>query len=70
MLNGTNKSFWLLSSVIFIELAVAAGVVFGCFVKECEEETRREVANIFNGLAAKSFALYAAESSIRRNSND
>ena len=60
--NGGLWAFRLVFGVVVAELAIVAGTVVGCF-EEAIKETMQ-------GLATKSFALYAAEKGIKSNSKE
>ena len=51
------------------ELLIVAGAVVGCFEEKiCSDADTQAIKETMQGLATKSFALYAAEKGINSNS--
>ena len=49
--------------------AIVGGTVVGCFMEDiCNEADTQAIKETMQGLATKSFALYAAEKGIKSNS--
>mgnify|MGYP001189814499 FL=1 len=52
----------LVFAVVIFELVIVAGTVVSCFeTNACDENDSNNITLILNSIAAKSFALYAAE---------
>ena len=52
----------LIFFVVGVELLIVASIVAGCFTaRQCSEHDSDNITHMLSGLAAKSFALYAAE---------
>ena len=67
--NGGLWAFRLVFAVVAAELLIVAGAVVGCFAEDiCNEADTQAIKETMQGLAAKSFALYAAEKGIKSNS--
>ena len=67
--NGGLWAFRLVFLVVLAELAIVAGSVVGCFAEDiCTDADTQAIKETMQGLAAKSFALYAAEKGIKSNS--
>ena len=67
--NGGVWAFRLVFAVVVVELAIVAGSVVGCFDSgSCDENDSNNIKELMQGLATKSFALYAAEKGISSNS--
>jgi len=63
----------LVFAVVIFELLIVGGTVIKCFETDsCDENDSNNITLILNGIAAKSFALYAAEkgNSTRSMKND
>jgi hypothetical protein len=60
----SSKAFWLLASVIAVQLVLSAVVVVGCSFKNNTNCTDGKVARSLESIVAQCFALYAAETSI------
>ena len=68
-LNTGQWAFRLVFAVVVVELAIVAGTVVGCFeTGTCDENDRDNIKELMQGLATKTFALYAAEKGISANS--
>ena len=66
--NGGVWAFRLVFAVV-VELAIVAGSVVGCFeTNACDENDSNNIKELMQGLATKTFALYAAEKGISANS--
>ncbi len=69
---GFNTGQWafrLVFAVVVVELAIVAGTVVGCFeTNSCDENDSNNIKELMQGLATKTFALYAAEKGINYNS--
>ena len=69
--NGLNTGQWafrLVFAVVVVELAIVAGTVVGCFeTGTCDENDSDNIKELMQGLATKTFALYAAEKGINAN---
>ena len=69
---GFNTGQWafrLVFAVVVVELAIVAGTVVGCFdTGSCDENDSDNIKELMQGLATKTFALYAAEKGINYNS--
>ena len=60
---GFNGGLWA------FRLVFASGTVVGCFMEDiCNEADTQAIKETMQGLATKSFALYAAEKGIKSNS--
>ena len=60
--NGGLWAFRLVFAVVAAELLIVAGAVVGCFEQDiCTDADTQAIKETMQGLAAKSFALYAAE---------
>ena len=67
--NGGLWAFRLVFAVVVAELAIVGGAVVGCFAEDiCNEADTQAIKETMQGLATKSFALYAAEKGISSNS--
>ena len=67
--NGGLWAFRLVFAVVIAELLIVAGAVVGCFEQDiCTEADTQAIKETMQGLATKSFALYAAEKGIKSNS--
>ena len=67
--NGGLWAFRLVFLVVLAELAIVAGSVVGCFAEDiCTDADTQAIKETMQGLATKSFALYAAEKGIKSNS--
>ena len=67
--NGGLWAFRLVFAVVVAELAIVAGTVVGCFdTGSCDENDSDNIKELMQGLATKTFALYAAEKGIKSNS--
>ena len=67
--NGGVWAFRLVFAVVVVELAIVAGSVVGCFdTGSCDENDSNNIKELMQGLATKTFALYAAEKGISANS--
>ena len=67
--NGGVWAFRLVFAVVVVELAIVAGSVVGCFdTGSCDENDSNNIKELMQGLATKTFALYAAEKGINYNS--
>ena len=67
--NGGLCAFRLVFAVVVAELLIVAGAVVGCFEQDiCTEADTQEIKETMQGIATKSFALYAAEKGIKSNS--
>ena len=68
-LNTGQWAFRLVFAVVVVELAIVAGTVVGCFeTGTCDENDSDNIKELMQGLATKTFALYAAEKGISANS--
>ncbi len=56
-----QAAFYLVASVISIQLLIVAGVLYGCFRTGDEKCTGDRVGELMMYITAQSFALYAAE---------
>ena len=67
--NGGLWAFRLVFAVVAAELLIVAGAVVGCFEQDiCTDADTQAIKETMQGLATKSFALYAAEKGIKSNS--
>ena len=67
--NGGIWAFRLVFAVVVAELLIVAGTVYGCFEEDiCTDADTEAIKETMQGLATKSFALYAAEKGINSNS--
>ena len=67
--NGGLWAFRLVFAVVVAALAIVAGTVVGCFAEDiCTDSDTEAIKETMQGLATKSFALYAAEKGINANS--
>ena len=61
-MNSVSLALKLVFAVVIFELLIVAGTVVKCFdTDSCDENDSNNITLIFNSIAAKSFALYAAE---------
>ena len=66
--NGGLWAFRLVFAVVVAELAIVAGTVVGCFeTGTCDENDSDNIKELMQGLATKTFALYAAEKAGQAN---
>ena len=56
-----QAAFYLVASVISIQLLIVAGVLYGCFRTSAEKCTGDRAGELMMYITAQSFALYAAE---------
>ena len=56
-----KAAFYLVASVITIQLLIVSGVLFGCFRTGNGKCTGEKVGELMMYITAQSFALYAAE---------
>jgi hypothetical protein len=56
-----RAAFYLVASVISIQLFIVAGVLYGCFRTGDEKCTGDKAGELMMYITAQSFALYAAE---------
>jgi hypothetical protein len=56
-----RAAFYLVASVISIQLLIVTGVLYGCFRTGAEKCTGDRVGELMMYITAQSFALYAAE---------
>ena len=67
--NGGIWAFRLVFAVVIAELLIVAGAVVGCFEEQIfSDADTQAIKETMQGLATKSFALYAAEKGIKYNS--
>ena len=67
--NGGLWAFRLVFAVVVAELLIVAGAVVGCFEEKiCSDADTQAIKETMQGLATKSFALYAAEKGMKYNS--
>ena len=67
--NGGVWAFRMVFAVVAVELAIVGGTVVGCFMEDiCTDQDSDNIKELMQGLATKSFALYAAEKGISANS--
>ena len=60
--------FRLIFVVVGFELVIVSSTIAGCFMTDkCDKEDTQAIKDTMNGLATKSFALYAAEKGISSN---
>ena len=61
--------FRLIFVVVGFELVIVSSTIAGCFMTDkCDKEDTQAIKETMQGLATKSFALYAAEKGINSNS--
>ena len=61
--------FRLIFIVVGFELAIVSSTIAGCFMTDkCDDTDTQAIKETMQGLATKSFALYAAEKGISSNS--
>ena len=61
-MNTVSLALKLVFAVVIFELLIVGGTVLKCFETDsCDENDSNNITFILNGIAAKSFALYAAE---------
>ena len=69
---GFNTGQWafrLVFAVVVVELAIVAGTVVGCVeTNSCDENDSDNIKELMQGLATKTYPLYAAEKGIKYNS--
>ena len=69
---GFNGGIWavrLVFAVVIAELLIVAGAVVGCVEEQiCSDADTQAIKETMQGLATKSYALYAAEKGIKSNS--
>ena len=56
-----RAAFYLVVSVVMLQMLIAAGVLFGCFVTKDQHCTGDRVSDLLNNIIVQTFALYAAE---------
>lgn len=56
-----QRAFYLVAAVISIQLAIVAGVLFGCFKTKDPRCDGSKSSELMMYIVAQSFALYAAE---------
>ena len=67
--NGGLWAFRLVFAVVAAVVLIVAGAVVGCFEQDiCTDADTQAIKETMQGLATKSFALYAAEKGIKSNS--
>ena len=69
-MNSVSLALKLVFAVVIFELLIVGGTVIKCFdTDSCDENDSNNITLILNSIAAKSFALYAAEkgSSVKLN---
>ena len=66
--NGGLWAFRLVFAVVVAELLIVAGAVVGFEEDICTDADTQAIKETMQGLATKSFALYAAEKGIKSNS--
>ena len=60
--------FRLIFVVVGFELVIVSSTIAGCFMTDkCDKEDTQAIKETMQGLATKSFALYAAEKGISSN---
>tara|TARA_R100000988_G_scaffold12273_1_gene6815 strand:- start:213 stop:425 length:213 start_codon:yes stop_codon:yes gene_type:complete len=60
--NTVSLALKLVFAVVIFELLIVGGTILKCFETDsCDENDSNNITFILNGIAAKSFALYAAE---------
>ena len=61
-MNTVSWALRLIFVVVLFELFIVAGTVVSCFETDsCDDNDSNNITLILNSIAAKSFALYAAE---------
>ena len=61
-MNTVSLALKLVFAVVIFELLIVGGTVIKCFDTDmCDENDSNNITLILNSIAAKSFALYAAE---------
>jgi|TARA_R100001443_G_scaffold9222_1_gene18783 hypothetical protein len=61
-MNTVSWALRLIFVVVLFELFIVAGSVISCFeTNSCDDNDSDNITLILNSIAAKSFALYAAE---------
>ena len=61
-MNTVSWALRLIFIVVLFELFIVAGTVVSCFETDsCDDNDSNNITLILNSIAAKSFALYAAE---------
>ena len=61
-MNTVTWALRLVFAVVIFELAIVGGTVIKCLDSDiCDENDSNNITLILNSIAAKSFALYAAE---------
>jgi len=61
-MNTVSLALKLVFAVVIFELIIVGGTVIKCFdTDNCDENDSNNITLILNSIAAKSFALYAAE---------
>ena len=61
-MNSVSLALKLVFAVVIFELLIVGGTILKCFETDsCDENDSNNITFILNGIAAKSFALYAAE---------
>ncbi len=56
-----RSAFYLVASVVMVQMLMAAGVLFGCFTKPSPHCTGDKASDLLNNIIIQTFALYAAE---------
>ena len=63
-MKSVNWALRLVFTVVIFELMIVGGTIVKCFETDsCDENDSNNITLILNSIAAKSFALYAAEKS-------
>ena len=61
-MNSVSLALKLVFAVVIFEVLIVGGTVIKCFdTDSCDENDSNNITLILNSIAAKSFALYAAE---------
>jgi len=56
-----RSAFYLVASVVMIQMIMAAGALFGCYHKPSPQCTGERASELLNNIIIQTFALYAAE---------
>ena len=56
-----RAAFYLVVSVVMLQMLLAAGVLFGCFFTKNDKCSGDKVSDLLNNIIVQTFALYAAE---------
>ena len=60
--NSKTQVINLIKIVILFQLGIVGATIVGCFtLKQCDSDTKQNIANMMTVITTSTFALYAAE---------